>query len=312
MKSTITLRIGSRTLLLRGSSRRELSTVAASLISGQPTLPDLLRSISSLASAGGRSLRVLQGGRTIARYGRAHVHVSRSASPASRPARPTNATSGQNSTASLPVAVPLSSWENRLRQRLASLGSTECVLTWKQSATPQGRPLSRLVPSTRPIGGTDCGLWPTSTAADGRRGSGTVRPQDTGIPLPQRVALMIAANPSLWPTAAASDCKGSVQGEKLAERMDMARGVRLPEEVTRVVLFPSPTVACATGGQSNRSGDRRDEMLLGGLARSMSQVPTEKPGALNPEFVSWLMGFPPEWVNCAPSVTRSSRKSRPK
>lgn len=39
---------------------------------------------------------------------------------------------------------------------------------------------------------------------------------------------------------------------------------------------------------------------------------TEKPGALNPAFVCWLMGFPPEWDASAPTAMPSSRKSRRK
>ncbi|MEH6413865.1 DNA cytosine methyltransferase [Pseudomonas sp. CGJS7] len=31
---------------------------------------------------------------------------------------------------------------------------------------------------------------------------------------------------------------------------------------------------------------------------------------LNPEFVFWLMGYPPEFLACAPPATRSSRRSR--
>jgi hypothetical protein len=39
-----------------------------------------------------------------------------------------------------------------------------------------------------------------------------------------------------------------------------------------------------------------------GKMPSGSPASTARPGALNPEFSRWLMGFPTEWANCAPTV----------
>lgn len=41
-----------------------------------------------------------------------------------------------------------------------------------------------------------------------------------------------------------------------------------------------------------------------------SSATTEKPGALAPEFVAWLMGFPPEWLDCAPETMPRKAKSK--
>jgi hypothetical protein len=45
-------------------------------------------------------------------------------------------------------------------------GSTKCSLTWKVSATPQGRLLFRLVPLALTTNEPGCGLLPTLTARD--------------------------------------------------------------------------------------------------------------------------------------------------
>ena len=99
-------------------------------------------------------------------------------------------------------------------------------------------------------------------------------------------------------------------------------------EETEFGLWPTPTKAIADGGQSSRSGKRKGELLLTGMARLW---PTPKArdyrtgdrpehrrarakqsgqwhspdlndvaspgGQLNPNWVEWLMGYPPGWTD---------------
>ncbi|OUL17290.1 hypothetical protein B0X78_00215 [bacterium AM6] len=106
---------------------------------------------------------------------------------------------------------PLSSWENRLRRRLARTGSTECVLTWKASDTPAGRSLSRLVPSTRPTAVIDSGLWPTPMAHEARLGYQRRRGDTKGSQESLTTVVVNVSAPlddpriaGLWPTPTAS------------------------------------------------------------------------------------------------------------
>lgn len=57
---------------------------------------------------------------------------------------------GPTSFASSPPDGPLSSWESRLRKRLAMVGSTESALIWRLKVTPAGASISRLAAWTLP------------------------------------------------------------------------------------------------------------------------------------------------------------------
>jgi hypothetical protein len=67
----------------------------------------------------------------------------------------------------------------------------------------------------------------------------------------------------------------------------------------------------ATPKANDSTGAQISPKMQGGMAlksQALLTAVTEKPGALNPEFVCWLMGFPPEWDACAVTAMPSSRK----
>ena len=139
----------------------------------------------------------------------------------------TSGTSGHLLPGSSSSANLQSSLESRLRAKLSTLGSTLYTLTWKPWATPSGSSRFRLRASVRRTSETDCtgwptpaardwkgatlerwgtnarplnevarlAGWPTVTAADAHRGTKDSRPQDTGMPLNQAVALTRTDSP---------------------------------------------------------------------------------------------------------------------
>ena len=98
------------------------------------------------------------------------------------------------------------------------------------------------------------------------------------------------------------------------------------KSLTRAVMFPTPTIHGNNNrkGASQKSGDGlatavRKMFLLAKASGNLSQQIAHSEqskigGALNPEWVEWLMGFPPGWTDFDDEnawkdlATHSSRK----
>lgn len=208
-------------------------------------------------------------------------------------------------------AGPLAAWENRLRARLAMIGSTESPLIWQAGVTPAERSISRLRPwtprrSDNDSTGQPSAFWPIPQASGADAGSSSRSGDRKGELLLQ--GMMRENTPpdaSAWSTARASDGeKGSTNrrpwaapragdwrsGSSQVGAADLrAGGAMLPEQMTEAVTAP------------------------GGPAPTGSPATTGRPaGSPTPLHPCWLQGFPAVWLLGAASVTPSSPRSRAK
>jgi hypothetical protein len=280
----------------------------------QQTCADTLNAISSLAADSGPLQPDLLDGLTSDPSGPARVRANRSARPAKVLEKMIQGICGRTFIVSLAPVGPLSLWESRLRERLATVGSTESALIWKSKPTPAGRSISRLAPSMRHTNGIDCigSPWQTPLASDVRKQSEnpetTIRRRDKSqmIGLNAHMAL-IAFNPT--PDAS---CGG-------ADPMTRKTGKSVQTIMQSYNPTPTDKGNYNVKGLSPTSGDglctvmTRHLKALGGPITNGSSAPsTEKRGAPNPAFPFWLMGFPDEWTSGALAAMQSIRSSRRK
>jgi hypothetical protein len=78
----------------------------------------------------------------------------------------------------------------------------------------------------------------------------------------------------MWPTPRVSDVTSgrtlNEKGQRVSKSSDKVFGANLSDVVK---MWPTPTAACASGGQTSRSGKRKGELLLAGAVR-MFPTPT--------------------------------------
>jgi len=192
---------------------------------------------SSPGSGDGPTPSASPGGQTTAPSGQDRARASRSRSQAKAPVQTIQGTCGPTSIASSPPSGPLSLWENRLRDRLAMVGSTECALIWREKVTPAGGSIFRLARWTPLI--SDSG----STGSLQTWGTPTCHmAKEAGYPAEftrNTLTLTAEAHIATWPTPRTSDEKNGngKTGNRTPEAAHRA-GWTLPE-LTRAT-WPTP------------------------------------------------------------------------
>jgi hypothetical protein len=191
----------------------------------------------------------------------------------------------------------------------ASARPTPTTRDHKDGAECHAVPLNSLLGRVAWLAG-----WPSPTTPSGGQTppEGTTATGRTPGGRKVQVTLKDVASLAGWPTPMAGT--PAQNGNNPAGNTDSSR------RTVELASWPSPKASNTTGpgtrGEGGANLQTAAQLTLDCPARLTASgemqigftAETTSGGQLNPAHSRWLMGLPPEWDACAPTVTRSTRK----
>jgi len=205
-------------------------------MSRQPSLWDTANVISLPGLGGGLTPYASPGGLMAKPSGPDPALANLSARQAGERGLLTSGTYGRTGFTSSGSAGLQSSLENRLRARLPLSGLTLFRMTWRVRVTPLGRLICALRASVRSTSGSDCGSWATPTSVDRVRDEATME-----------------------------KCAAFRKRNANQNTVPIYLG-----EQAQLASWPTPQV----DNFRSRGGDRKHEMGMDQIARSIAPWPT--------------------------------------
>jgi len=114
-----------------------------------------------------------------------------------------------------------------------------------------------------------------------------------------------------WPSTKRDDGVKSICSHEGAMNEFKRKGVNDLTVAANLATWATPMRADGrdSAGVGKKELPNQAQLTASGKMPTGSPASTEKRGQLNPAHSRWLMGLPPEWDACAPTATRSSRRS---